>query len=158
MDIQISSNFERLLFDLYGRDGAAVDKTMKYFRESGPFRLDAGIMERLKTLFASGRQDDVQTLDVIKRTYQQKNYILDPHTAVGVGVAEEYRKKNPESVIVSLATAHPAKFPEAVKRAIGFEPELPPRLADLYTRTEKYDVLPADLSRVQQFVRDRVKM
>jgi threonine synthase len=157
MDIQISSNFERLLFDLYGRDGAAVDKTMQYFREKGPFQLDPQAMERVKSLFASGRMDDAQTLDVIARTYQQHNYVLDPHTAVGVGVAGEYRKKNPGSVIVSLATAHPAKFPEAVKKAVGFAPELPPALADLYQRPEKFDVLPANLLQVQKFVRERLE-
>lgn len=158
MDIQISSNFERLLFDLYGRDGAAVDTTMKHFREAGPFQLDADTMKKVKSLFASGRVDDAQTTEIIKRTYQQSGYILDPHTAVGVGVAEEYRKNNPDSVIVSLATAHPSKFPDAVKQAIGIEPELPPHLADLHQRAEKYEVLPADLSRVQRFVRDRIKL
>jgi threonine synthase len=158
MDIQISSNFERLLFDLYGRSGSAVDKTMQYFRETGPFQLDPQTMERVRALFASGRMDDAQTTEVIARTYKQHGYILDPHTAVGVGVAEEYRKKNPQSVMVALATAHPAKFPAAVKRAIGFEPELPAPLADLYRRPEKYEVLPADLGRVQQFVRERIKL
>jgi threonine synthase len=157
MDIQISSNFERLLFDLYGRNGSTVERTMKHFRESGPFQIDPYIMARLKSLFTSGRMDDAQMLDIIQKTYQKKNYILDPHTAVGIGVAEEYRKKNPGSVIVSLATAHPAKFPEAVKKAIGFEPELPPALADLYQRPEKYDVLPADLVRIQKFIRDRIR-
>jgi threonine synthase len=157
MDIQISSNFERLLFDLYGRSGSAVDKTMQYFRATGPFQLDPQTMARVRSLFASGRMDDAQTTEVIAKTYKQHNYILDPHTAVGVGVAEEYRKKNPQSVVVALATAHPAKFPAAVKQAIGFEPELPPSLADLYRRPEKYEVLPADLGRVQQFVRDQAK-
>lgn len=155
MDIQISSNFERLLFDLYGRDGAAVDRTMKHFREKGPFRLDGETMKKLKSLFASGRVDDAGTLEVIKRIYQQKHYTLDPHTAVGVGVAEKYRQDHPESVIVSLATAHPAKFPDAVKKATGVEPELPPLLSGLYQKPEKYDVLPADLATIQKFVRER---
>jgi threonine synthase len=155
MDIQISSNFERLLFDLYGRDGSAVNKTMQQFRETGPFQLDTQTMERLKSLFASGRMDDTQTLEVIGRIYQQHKYVLDPHTAVGVGVAEEYRKKNPGCVMVSLATAHPAKFPEAVRRAVGFEPALPPELVDLYQRLEKYEVLPAELPRIQKFLRER---
>jgi threonine synthase len=157
MDIQVSSNFERLLFDLYGRKGFMLKQTMEYFRKDGPFRLDPEIMTRAREIFASGRLDDAQTLDIIKKTYQQKNYILDPHTAVGVGVAEAYRKKNPDSVLVSLATAHPAKFPDAVKNAIGFAPELPPHLADLYQRPEKYDVLPVSLAPIQQYIRDRVK-
>ncbi len=157
MDIQISSNFERLLFDLYARDGSAVARTMQHFREAGPFGLDAAMMARLRALFASGRQDDAQTLEIMQKTYQQKNYLLDPHTAVGVGVAEEYRRNNPESIIISLATAHPSKFPDAVKKAIGFEPELPPALANLYQKPEKYEVLPAHLGRIQAFVRERVQ-
>jgi threonine synthase len=155
MDIQISSNFERLLFDLYGRDGAAVAKTMRHFRETGPFKLDAGIMARLKTLFDSGRMDDDETIGVIKRTWQKHNIVLDPHTAVGVGVAGAWQKKNPDAVIVSLATAHPAKFPDAVKKATGLEPEWPPLLAQMLKQPEKYEVLPADVAAVQKFVRDR---
>ncbi len=113
-------------------------------------------MARVRKLFASGRADDAETLETIKTTYQKSNYILDPHTAVAVKVAEECRKNNPEGVVVTLATAHPAKFPDVVKKAIGIEPALPPRLADLYQRPEKYDVLPTDLARVQQYVRERV--
>jgi threonine synthase len=141
MDIQISSNFERLLFDLYGRNGANVAKTMQHFRDTGPFELDTGMMDRVQGLFTSGRRDDAQTEDVIRRVYNKYGYIIDPHTAVGVGVAEYYQKKNPESVIVSLATAHPAKFPEAVKRAIGIHPELPPHMSDLFDREERCQVL-----------------
>ncbi len=157
MDIQISSNFERLLFELTGRDGTAVNKTMDEFRTKGAFRVVPEIMAQLKTRFASGRLDDEQTLDVIRDTHKRRNYILDPHTAVGVGVAEAYLKKNPQALVVSLATAHPAKFPAAVKKAIGVEPPLPAFLADLYQRKEKYDVLPVDLAKVQAFVRDRAK-
>lgn len=156
MDIQISSNFERLLFDLYGRDGKAVAKTMQHFRDTGPFEIDAGMLERVQGLFTSGRRDDDQTEEVIRRIYKNYGYVIDPHTAVGVGVAEYYQKKNPESVIVSLATAHPAKFPEAVKRAIGVHPELPPHMADILEREERYDVLPADAARVKDYVRRAV--
>ncbi len=157
MDIQISSNFERLLFELYERNGAAISSIMDEFRSKGSFHVRAETLIQLKNLFASGRLDDEQTLDVIRDTYKRRNYILDPHTAVGVGVAEAYRKNNPQSLVVSLATAHPAKFPAAVKKAIGIEPALPAPLADLYQRPEKYDVLPVDLAQVQQFVRDRAK-
>ncbi|MFH1157507.1 MAG: threonine synthase [Pseudomonadota bacterium] len=155
MDIRISSNFERLLFDQCGRDGGVVEQALKQFREAGAFRPAPDVMARLKGIFSSGRQDDAETLRVIERVYRQRKYILDPHTAVGVGVAESYQRGNPDSVIVSIATAHPAKFPEAVKKATGIEPELPPQLADLYQRFEKYDVLPVSLPRIQQFVRER---
>jgi threonine synthase len=157
MDIQISSNFERLLFELYGRNGTKVLETMDEFRAKGSFKVSPETLAQVKTQFASGRLDDEQTLDVIRDIYKRYNYILDPHTAVGVGVAEASRKQNPQSTIVTLATAHPAKFPAAVKKAIGIEPALPAFLADLYQRKEKYDVLPVDLAKVQQFVRDRAK-
>lgn len=153
MDIQVSSNFERLLFDLFGRQGEAVDQTMRHFRKPAPFHLDESVMEPLRKLFGSGSLDDGQTLAVIKDTYDKYEYILDPHTAVGVGVGRAYQKENPESVIVSLATAHPAKFPDAVEKAIGIRPELPPHLAGLLAREEKYETLPNDLAKVQDFVR-----
>lgn len=153
MDIQVSSNFERLLFDLFGRQGEAVDQTMKHFRKPAPFHLEENVMGSLRKLFGSGCIDDDETLAIIKDVYAKHQYILDPHTAVGVGVARAHQKENPEAVIVSLATAHPAKFPDAVEKATGVKPELPPHLADLFTREEKCQTLPNDLARVQDFVR-----
>ncbi|MBW7910842.1 MAG: threonine synthase [Alphaproteobacteria bacterium] len=153
MDIQISSNFERLLFDLYGRDGAAVAATMKHFRDAGPFDLSADIMARLSSVFASGRKDDVQTTAIIRDFYRRYDYVVDPHTAVGLGVAEDWKRAHPDAVMVTLATAHPAKFPDAVKAATDVAPELPPHMADLMAREERYDVLPADLAKVQDYIR-----
>jgi threonine synthase len=157
MDIQISSNFERLLFDLFGRMPKAVEQTMAHFRKAGPFHLDDSVMTGVRKLFGSGRLDDNQTIEVIRRTHQKYGYVVDPHTAVGLGVAQAWLADNPKTPVISLATAHPAKFPDAVKRAIGIEPELPERLADLHTRPEKYEVLPNDLAKVQDFVRRGVK-
>lgn len=157
MDIQVSSNFERLLFDLLGRDGAAVKMVMNTFRLESAYALKPEIMAQLRFLFASGRRDDAETLRTIKSTHEKRRYILDPHSAVGVGVGENYLRDNPAATVVSLATAHPAKFPAAVKEAIGIEPPLPPSLADLYQREERYDALPADLAAVQAFVRKRAK-
>ncbi len=153
MDIQVSSNFERILFDIFGRKGDAVDQTMRHFRETGPFQLDDLVMHQLRKTFAAGRQDDAETLAVMKRFYQRHNYVLDPHTAVGVGVAEQYREKYKDSAIVCLATAHPAKFPAAVKEAIGIEPALPEHLADLHTRPEKYQIMQNDVAKVKDFVK-----
>ncbi len=155
MDIQISSNFERLLFELQNRDGATTGATMKTFRETGAFKAPAGIMAQLKKGFASGRLDDAETLATIKATHDKYGYTADPHTAVGLGVAENWRAKNPETALVALATAHPAKFPDAVKQATGFAPALPPFLADLYDRPEKCDALPADPAAVQKYMRER---
>lgn len=157
MDIQVSSNFERLLFDIFGRQGAAVDQTMKHFRKPAPFHLEEGAMDNVRKLFGSGKVEDSETLDVIRVVHKKHGYILDPHSAVGVGVALQYRAANPDATIVTLATAHPAKFPKAVEQAIGIKPELPAHLADLHTRPEKFTVLPKDLAKVQDFVRNGVK-
>jgi threonine synthase len=157
MDIQSASNFERLLFELFARQGEAVDRTMRHFRSGGPFHLEEPAMKELNKLFASGRMNDDETRSVIKRTYERTGYILDPHTAVGVGVAEEYKKRNRDAVIVSLATAHPAKFPDAVRAATGVTPPLPAHLANLYDREERCAALPADVRRVQEFVAGNAK-
>ncbi len=153
MDIQISSNFERLLFDLYGRDGAAVAATMKHFRDKGPFDLSPDIMAQLSSVFASGRKDDAETTAIIRDIYRRYDYVLDPHTAVGIGVAQDWKRARPDDVMVTLATAHPAKFPDAVKAVTDVAPELPAHLAGLMTRPERYDVLPADLGKVQDYIR-----
>jgi threonine synthase len=114
-------------------------------------------MEQLRGVFGSGRVDDEGTLDVMKNIYRKYDYPVDPHTAVGLGVAQDYLARHPDAAVVSLATAHPAKFPAAVTRAIGHEPELPAPLADLLTREEKFTVLPADVARVRDFVRQGVR-
>lgn len=153
MDIQISSNFERLLFDLYGRNGFSVRQTMKHFRDQGPFRLDEDMMQKLHAVFASGRKDDMETKQVMAAVMQSKNYMLDPHTAVGVGVGIDWKQKNPETPVICLATAHPAKFPQAVAEATGIEPPLPDFLSDLYEREERCTSLPNEKERVQDFIR-----
>lgn len=157
MDIQISSNFERLLFDLMGRDGAVVDAVMRRFRAEGRFSVtDAQLAEAL-TLFAGHRVDEAQTMETIERTWRTHGgYTVEPHTAVGVASAEAVRTA-PEVPVVVLATAHPAKFPDAVAKATGSRPALPPRLADLYEREERVTVLPNDLASVQAFVVERAR-
>lgn len=156
MDIQVSSNFERVLFDIFEQQGGAVEQTMKHFREKGPFHIEEDALKELRKLFASGRQDDAETTATIKRVFETYNYTLDPHTAVGMGVAEQYGAKYKDSAIVTLATAHPAKFPDAVKAATGVTPELPLHLADLYTRDERYDTLPNDLETLKSYVRQKI--
>jgi threonine synthase len=158
MDIQVSSNFERLLFEVFGRQGAAVDATMRHFREKGPYHLEPSAMQELLKTFSSGRKDDAETLDIMRRIHAETGYMLDPHTAVGVGVAQDYKSKHPDSVIVSLATAHAAKFPDAARKATGITPALPAHMADLYDRAERFDVMQPDLALVQKYVRERVKV
>lgn len=154
MDIQISSNFERLLFDLYARDGGMTAQTMQHFRKDGPFHVDEAVMQRVAAVFASGRKDDAETSAIIRSIWQQYDVVVDPHTAVGLGVAQDWKKDHPDSVVVTLATAHAAKFPDAVKAATDIAPDLPAHLADLHDRAEKYDTLPADVDAVKKYVRE----
>ena len=152
MDIQISSNFERLLFDLLERDGAAVRETLETFRSSGRFELAPERWQQALEVFSGYRLDDAGTLAAIDRVRRRTGELLDPHSVIGVAAAEAHldRVAGP---IVALATAHPAKFPDAVERASGVRPQLPPRLADLYEREERMQTLPKDLAAIQEEVR-----
>jgi threonine synthase len=151
MDIQVSSNFERLLFELYGRAGHRVAAMMAEFRATGTMTVGADERAGLAGRWSGARLDDEQTKLVIKDVYERTGVLLDPHTAVGVGAAREVRR-HPEVPMVCLATAHPAKFPDAVREATGVEPALPATLADLADRPERYDVLPNDLPEVRSFI------
>ncbi|MGQ9371889.1 threonine synthase [Azospirillum sp. ST 5-10] len=152
MDIQISSNFERLLFDLHGRDGAAVEETMRRFRADGRFAVTDAQLGDALGVFAGHRVDEETTMATIADIWARTGgYAVDPHTAVGVAAARAVAR-DPAVPAVVLATAHPAKFPDAVESATGRRPALPPRLADLYEREERLDVLPNDLATVQDYV------
>ena len=148
MDIQVSSNFERLLFDLLDRDGAAVAKTMQDFRASGRFTLEPARHARALSLFEAGRLDDAGTLEEMRRVRRETGLTIDPHTAVGVAVAREKAARLGMPTVV-LATAHPAKFPDAVEQATGQRPALPDHLSDLFERPEHFDTLPNDLDAVR---------
>ena len=152
MDIQISSNFERLLFELHGRDGAAVTEAMKAFRETGAFSVSDGQLQEALALFAAARFDDDETRAAMAAVFAEHGELLDPHSAIGLAAARA-RRKTTDTPIVTLATAHPAKFPDAVEAACGRRPDLPGKLADLFEREERFDVLENDLALVQEFVR-----
>ena len=154
MDIQVPSNFERLLFEVLDRDAAAVARAMGEFRERGVMTLAPEQLRALKALFAAARCDDDRTLAVIAEVHARSGMLVDPHTAVGIAAAKELRG-DPSVPLVVLATAHPAKFPEAVTRATGVSPTLPPALADLMDRPERCTVLPNNLRAVEDFVRTR---
>ncbi len=157
MDIQISSNFERLLFDLLGRDGAAVDAVIRRFRAEGRFSVTDAQLAEARALFTGCRVDEAGTLATIAEIWRKcGGYTVEPHTAVGVASAAAI-KTAPETPVIVLATAHPAKFPDAVETATGRRPALPPRLSDLYEREERVRVLPNDLSAVQTFIADRAR-
>ena len=150
MDIQISSNFERLLFEAYGRDSGAVKRSMAGLKQSGAFDIEEGALKAIRREFRAGRASEKQVRDTIRDTLAETGYLLDPHTAIGVYVAKKHEKAN--SPMVTLATAHPAKFPAAVKSASGIDPALPTWLAGLMDREERFDVLAAELDVVETFV------
>ncbi len=155
MDIQISSNFERLLFDLYDRDGAAVRRLMTVFRETGVFAVDAARLARTTGLFRGARFDDELTRAEIRDVYARTGMLVDPHSAIGLAAARVVDDFG-DAPVVALATAHAAKFPDAVAAATGVRPALPSRLADLLDRPERMTSLANDLPAVQAFIADRV--
>lgn len=152
MDIQVSSNFERVLFDAYGRDGAAVSALMGELKAGG-FTISQGALEMLRETFASGRCDEDQTRATIKAAFAGTGEVLCPHSAVGVWVATDHLGATP---MITLATAHPAKFPDAVEAAMGVRPNLPPRMADLFDRPERVTRMPNDLAALQAHIRERI--
>ncbi len=155
MDIQVSSNAERLLFDLFGRDGARLTQAMQQFRQSGRLALDGEQHRRLTALFAAHRLDDKETLATMAALYRETGELIDPHSAIGLAAARAV-KLDPDVAVVGLATAHPAKFPDAVEKATGQRPALPPALADLYSRPERFSVLDNDLAAVEAHIRSQV--
>jgi len=155
MDIQVSSNAERLLFDLYGRDGSRLAAAMRKFRETGRLALDATQHKQLKTLFVGHRLDDNETLAVMAALYRETGELIDPHSAIGVAAARAV-PLDPDIAVVALATAHPAKFPAAVEKATGVRPAPPPALADLDRRPERFAVLPNDLGVVEAHIRNEI--
>ncbi len=152
MDIEVSSNFERALFDAYGRDGAAVTALMAELGVGG-FHISQGALQFLRTTFASGRCSEDETRATIKQFYATTGEVLCPHSAVGVHVAAGFQSATP---MITLATAHPAKFPDAVQAAMGVRPPLPERMADLYTRPERLTRVPNDLGALQDLIRERI--
>lgn len=152
MDIQVSSNFERLLFDASGRDASVVRDAMRDLAANGRFALNAKTLANMREIFAASRADERETADTIREVYTTSGYVLDPHTAVGVAVARKLGAGKANTALVVLGTAHPAKFPEAVFAACGVNPELPPSLSDLMRRRERVTGLPNDAGAVADFV------
>ena len=154
MDIQVASNFERLLADLCDRDGAAVRALMAALAEHGEFTLEGARLARAQAVFAAARADDEACLETISDVWRESGRMIDPHSAAGVHAARQLGSG--AAPVVSLATAHAAKFPDAIERAIGIRPALPPRLAALASKPERVTELPADAALLTRFIRDRV--
>jgi threonine synthase len=150
MDIQVSSNFERLLFEVYDREGAAVAGLMDELARSGGFALSQGALDRIRADFDAGRADEAETATVIRDTYARTGFLADPHTAVGLAVGRRFMR--PEVPIIALATAHPAKFPDAVRAAAGIDTKLPERLAGILDRPERFTTLANDRKAVEDHI------
>jgi threonine synthase len=152
MDIQVSSNFERLLFEFLGRDAVLTAQTMADFRSTGRMAVPEPVWKAIRRDFSGFRLDDAGTLAEISRTYREAGYLADPHTAIGLAAA---RENAPIGLpVIVAATAHPAKFPDAIEKAVGFRPSLPPGLSDLYDRVEAFTRAPNDLAHIEGLVRN----
>jgi threonine synthase len=151
MDIQVSSNFERLLFDAYDRDSAAIRAVMGSLAQSRRFALSARALAAIRALFSAGRADEDEVAATIRTVKRETGNFVDPHTAVGIAVAEK-EPRDPAAPMVVLSTAHAAKFPEAVEAACGQRPRLPEWLSDIGERPERVTALPAEQSAVERFV------
>jgi threonine synthase len=152
MDIQVSSNFERALHVALGGEGASVASLMEELRSEGGFRVPQGGLEALRETYRSGRASEEETSAAIARARSETGELVCPHTAVGLHVAEAHLGRGP---VVTLATAHPAKFPDAVESATGIRPPLPPRMADLMDRPERITPVPNDLAAVERLIDER---
>jgi threonine synthase len=151
MDIQVASNFERLLFEVYGHQGPAVGALMNSLAQSRQFTLSASALADIRAVFSAARADEQETAAAIRTTLRESGRFIDPHTAVAVAVAEK-ETRDPSMPMVVLATAHAAKFPQAVEAACGKRPPLPDRLADLDRRPERVTALAADQVAVERHI------
>ena len=151
MDIQVSSNFERLLFDAYKRDAKQIRAMMGSLAQSRRFSVSGAALAEMRALFTADRANEQESAATMRAWAREAGYCADPHTAVGLAVAEK-EARDPSVPMIVLSTAHPAKFPDAVKAACGIEPALPDWLGDLYTRPERVSVQPADQAAVERFV------
>jgi threonine synthase len=157
MDIQVSSNFERLLFEAYGRDASKIRGLMASLQQSKSFTIEEAPLAHIRRDFSAEAVNEAQTLDEIRHTYQKSGYLLDPHTAVGSAAARRQLKVDPHTPQIVIGTAHPAKFPDAVEKAVGLRPALPPHMADLYERKERFTVIANDQAKVEAFIRDQLR-
>lgn len=149
MDIQVASNFERLLFESYGRDAARIRALMKQFEETGSITIEPAALAKIQEGFTANRVHELETATTIKVVYKNTDVLIDPHTSVGLTATRILPENAP---VVTLATAHPAKFPDAVNAAAGVVPELPERLRWILAAPERYDTLPADAGALRRYI------
>ena len=153
MDIQIASNFERLIFDINNEDDVQTSEDMTNIKEIGNYVLDSKKLNKINENFLSVRMDEKETLEIISSVYKQFNVVLDPHTAIGYGA---FDKHNLSGNNIVLGTAHPSKFPDAILRAIKTKVNLPSELTFILDEKESYDVIENDVEKVKQHIKDRL--
>tara|TARA_B100001093_G_scaffold90087_1_gene82123 strand:- start:2781 stop:4160 length:1380 start_codon:yes stop_codon:yes gene_type:complete len=153
MDIQLASNFERLIYDLNNHDDKKTIKAMKDIKENGKYLISKENLNKMKTNFLSSSINEYEILNIIKKVYKEFNIILDPHTAIGYGA---FDKVNLEGNNIVLGTAHPCKFPGAIKRAIDIKSELPNELSHILDEKENYDIIENNLDKIQNYIEERI--
>tara|TARA_B100001029_G_scaffold179243_1_gene188104 strand:+ start:1063 stop:2445 length:1383 start_codon:yes stop_codon:yes gene_type:complete len=154
MDIQIASNFERLIFDLNNRDGQQTSLDMKNIKEKGEYLINEDKLNKISENFLSARMSEDETLGVIKNVYEKFSVVLDPHTAIGYGAFDKYKLKGNNIV---LATAHPCKFPDAVSKAINLKSDLPDELEFILNEKEDYDIVDNNLEKIKNYIIGKIK-
>jgi threonine synthase len=152
MDIQVSSNFERLLFEAHGRDAGALCRLMAVLRHSQGFTIEPGPLHAIRAEFDAFSVTEAETTREIARSWRETGFLADPHTAVGMSAARKAEAHPPESPLVVLGTAHPAKFPATIAHATGIRPDLPGHLAGLFKQKEKFSILPNDQREIECFI------
>jgi len=153
MDIQVASNFERLIFDVFSKDSKSILKLMNDLKENGEFKLDKKILKKINEHFLSDSLNENDTKTTIRKTYKDFKILIDPHTAVAIGVKKKLALKG-KTII--LSTAHPSKFFKVVKKETGFKPELPKNLKYILKKKENYIKLPKDLKKIKSYILQKI--
>ena len=153
MDIQIASNFERLIFDLKNHSDKKTVEVMKSIKEEGKYEIQKELLGKINADFLSSRMDEKEVLNTIKAVYEKFNKVLDPHSAIGYGAFDKVNLKGNNIV---LATAHPCKFPDAIEKAINLKAELPNELAFVLDEKENYDIIENNLAKIKQHIKERI--
>jgi threonine synthase len=153
MDIQVASNFERLIYDLNNFDDVETKNVMKGIKEKGKYIIPKEKLEKIKKDFLSESMNEDEVLDVIREVYKKHNIILDPHSAIGFGAL---KKINIDGNNIVLATAHPSKFPDAINRSINIKPSLPKELMYVMNEKENYDIIGNNLNKIKQYIKEKI--
>ena len=160
MDIQVSSNFERLLFEMVGRDTGVLNFYMGQFENNKKFNVDKSMLAKFNNEFVSFKVSDIEIIDEIKNTYHKSNYLLDPHSAVGVRAAKtaiSEGRVDDKIPLISLACAHPSKFPKVIEKSLNFSPENPRALETILKKEEKFKILNNEINIIKSYITNNMR-